>query len=524
MSVEDSGAKKDGSGAGAGPFAPGNLVVYKSAPARVLTAGQKIEIETAEGSRVSVRGKDILLLHPGPVSSLRFDLPPAGEVREAWEMLQGQRTTAAEFAELLFGTSGPGECWAVYSLALDGLYARGTPGDFILLSREEHQAVADARDEAEREARERSLLLDRLRTGKTLPQDRKPLREVEDVAFGRSGTSRILRDLKIPNLPEKAHALLLKLGVWDESVNPHPARLGLSLEGAFPALEDYPDGERLDLTGLPAFAVDDEGSEDPDDAISVDGDTLWVHIADPAQAVRPGTEADLFARERGANLYLPEGKVPMLPPETTERFGLGLGDTSPALSFAVKLAPDGSLAEHRILLTRVRVTRLSFREAQERLDQGPLRDIHAVTSRYNAFRRKNGAVSLRLPEVKIRAASGEVTIRPLPPTDAQTMVTDAMLMAGEAAARYAIEKGLPLPYASQEPPDSPCDPRTLSEMWACRRQMRAGSVSSFPAPTRAWACRSTPGSPVPCGATWTWWPTSRSGPTSWGCPSFPPRR
>jgi exoribonuclease-2 len=355
-------------GAAGRVFSPGNLVVYKSSPARVVSAGAKIEIEPAGGPRISVRAKDIIFLHPGPVSSANMEALPEGELREAWEILQGQRTTIDQFAELLYGRNGPAESWAVYTLLLDGLYVRGTPDEVYVLSREEHKAEAEARAAKNREAGERRLLLERVKAGKVLPEDGKTLREVEDVALGRSASSRILKDLGIPGAPENAHSLLLKLGVWDEFVNPHPRRLGFSLESDFPALETFPDAERLDLTGLESFAVDDEGSEDPDDAVSIDGDTLWIHVSDPAGAVRPGTGTDIFARERGANLYLPEKKVPMLPPEATALFGLGLQETSPALSFAVKLADDGSLAEAEIRLTRVRVTRLTYEEAQRRLD------------------------------------------------------------------------------------------------------------------------------------------------------------
>ena len=70
---------------------------------------------------------------------------------------------------------------------------------------------------------------------------------------------------------------------------------------------------RRDLTHLPAFAIDDEENQDPDDAVSLDGERLWVHVADVAALVAPDSEADLEARGRGANLYLPERIVNMLP-------------------------------------------------------------------------------------------------------------------------------------------------------------------------------------------------------------------
>ena len=65
----------------------------------------------------------------------------------------------------------------------------------------------------------------------------------------------------------------------------------------------------MDLTHLPAFAIDDEGSQDPDDAVFAEkvegGFRLFVHVADVAALVPPKSPLDEEALRRGANLYLP---------------------------------------------------------------------------------------------------------------------------------------------------------------------------------------------------------------------------
>ena len=93
----------------------------------------------------------------------------------------------------------------------------------------------------------------------------------------------------------------------------------------------------MDLTHLPAFAIDNAWTTDPDDALSLEGpNRLWVHVADVAALVLPDSPADLEARNRAASLYLPEMTVPMLPAEASERLALGIGDVSPALSFGTE--------------------------------------------------------------------------------------------------------------------------------------------------------------------------------------------
>jgi exoribonuclease-2 len=463
-------------------FKAGNLVLYKTYPARVLEAGIKIEIELPDKKILQVRNKDITLLHPGPINSLDLPEEPPKDLREACEILAGETSTLPALAELLYGSFSPAGAWTVYKLIAEGLHLRGTPDAVYVLTGEEYAAEAALRDGKAREKEERTAFIERLRRGEVAEEDRKLLRDLEIYAYGESAGSRILKELGAPAGMEGAHALLIKLGVWDHTINPYIRRFGFKADAPFPPLEAPSGEDRLDLTRLEAFAVDDEGNTDPDDAVCLDGDRLWVHVADVAAAVRPDSEADIHARAQGANLYLPEIKVPMLPPETTDRFGLGIEEVSPALSFGIRLNDDGSLRDYEVKLTLIRVTRLSYALAQEGLKEPPFRDIYAFTSRYNAYRQKNGALSLRLPDVKIRVTSGRVSIRPLPETDSQTMVTDAMLMAGEAAARFALSRELPMPYTSQEAPDGTCATGDLAAMYACRRQMRPSSVRSSPSP------------------------------------------
>ena len=147
--------------------------------------------------------------------------------------------------------------------------------------------------------------------------------------MGRRTSSRALRELGRTQSPERAHALLCELGHWNAAVNPYPQRLEVDTRAPQAALPDLSEETRRDLTHLGAFAIDDEGSKDPDDALSWHDNRLWVHVADVAALVPPDSDADLEARARGCNLYLPEDTVPMLPPEATHALGLGLQAVSP---------------------------------------------------------------------------------------------------------------------------------------------------------------------------------------------------
>ena len=201
-----------------------------------------------------------------------------------------------------------------------------------------------------------------------------------------------------------------------------------------------------------------------DDAIGLEGNRLWVHIADVAALVSPGSPADIEAMARGSNIYLPS--------TATVNLGLGLAEISPALSFGIDLGPDGTTTGFEITPSWVRVTRLTYEEAEERLDTSPLRELYQLAQSYEARRLENGAIQIDLPEVKVSVEDGCVSIRPLPALRSRDLVREAMLMTGEAVGRFALENDIPLPYTGQDRPVDDIPPATnLSETYAIRRLM-----------------------------------------------------
>jgi len=458
-----------------------SLVVYKGGPARVTAIGDKLEIELEDGRALRVRPKDVVVLHPGPVTGLRELGAPAGEVEAACELLEGGQTTLPELAELIYGGYTPATAWAAWRLVDEGLYFRGAPDAIEARPLAEVARERAARDAKQAERESWTGFLHRARAGRCAPEDDPYLREIEEVAWGQREQSRVMQALDCDQSPQSAHALLLRLGRWDGTVNPWPRRLGAALVAPVAALPGLPDESRLDLTGLPAYAIDDEGNLDPDDAIGLDGDRLWVHVADVAALVAPDSLADMEARARGATLYLPEIVSPMLPDEATARLGLGMAEVSPALSFGLHLDGDGAVTDVEIAPSWVRVERLSYEEVDARLDARPFRDLHELAQRHQARRRANGAVFIDLPEVKMRVTAGRVEIRPLPRSRSRLLVSEAMVMAGEAAARFALKRGLPFPFTTQDPANAADRaPAGLAGMYALRRALRPRQYSGQP--------------------------------------------
>ncbi|QQO10802.1 ribonuclease catalytic domain-containing protein [Breznakiella homolactica] len=461
-----------------------SLAVYKNRPAVVLGGGDKIEILLPGGEKLKVRPKDIEIIHPGPAGSpdsYTGELPP-GDIRGAWELLEGTEVPLAELADLVYGEFTPQSAWAAYSLLSEGLYFTGSPGAIRPRPAEAVAADEAKRAEKEREAGEREAFLARLKESKLiLPDDRRFLQDAEALAYGKSDKSRTLRELGLAETPQEAHRLLLDSGAWTPFINPHPFRFGVSPGSAREPLADTPGEDRKDLTHLKAYAIDNEWSTDPDDAVSIEGNVLYVHVADPGSVILPESPADIEARGRGATLYLPEGTARMVAEEALPRFALGLTEVSPALTFKISLDSGGSVAEIEIFRSSVSVTRMTYAEADAAADNPDLTALTALAEANIRRRMAAGAVAIDFPEVHITVSGEHVTIEPIRQYRSADTVRECMLLAGEAAARWAVQNRVPFPYVIQETGELPAKPLAgPAGSYQLRRCMRARSLSVKP--------------------------------------------
>jgi len=469
----------------------GALLLYKSQPAKLVRLGDKIEIDLlSQPQSKRVRPKDISCLHPGPFTELKLLTPNPDDLEEARSLLSGEETTLEEIAELVFNQTTASAIWSAWQIVTGGVHFHGSPHRIKARSDEEYNQEKERR--AAKKARHESwqAFVERVEKKAVIDSDRAFLTEIENLALERGTESRLLQHLGRQQSRENAHALLLELDFWKASFNPYPQRLELSADEFSVQQSQEPqalaDEKRLDLTELTAFAIDDDDSNDPDDAISFDGRRLWIHIADVASVISVDSPVDEIARERAATLYLPEITQTMLPRSLTDKLGIGLQEISPALSFALEVDENGTILDLEIIPSRIRVTRLSYNEAEKLLtDNHELAKILSITKAHREQRLKTGAIEIDLPECKIKAAGDRITITPLPNLKSRNLVSEAMLMAGAACAQYAKKHELPMPHAGQVPPNEmpeTYDLPTLVAMFAKRRSMRPGRLSCSPQP------------------------------------------
>ena len=105
---------------------------------------------------------------------------------------------------------------------------------------------------------------------------------------------------------------------------------------------------QLPVAQVQAFSIDDAGTTEIDDALSVTeleggGHRVGIHIAAPGLAIAKDDPLDQVARSRMSTVYFPGDKITMLPDSVIEQFSLDEGAPRPALSLYVDVDADGQV-------------------------------------------------------------------------------------------------------------------------------------------------------------------------------------
>ena len=299
---------------------------------------------------------------------------------------------------------------------------------------------------------------------------------------------------KVNRLPEDADDFLLANGI-------HAGFTDEALQYTQNLTPYAPSPEREDLTHLEIASIDDEWTREIDDALSLetlpDGSyQVGIHLANPSYFVHKDDLLDQIAAERPLSLYLPTTVVTMFPEHLgCDLASLNAGIIRPAMSFLVKMNPDGEILDWRFCPSRICVThRLTYIEADRILQEGSendslttaLRGLNRLAMAFQRIRNEAGAVSLNRPELKIRVRNDIITAeREDQETPSHNLVREFMVMANYLAAKYALRNDLPIIYRCQEAPLDDVhsvihyDPIEFDQQV---RKMKRTRLSTYPAP------------------------------------------
>ncbi len=481
-------------------MATNKIVLYKTRPAIIVssTAG-KFEIETENGIK-KVREKDFILLTENNTETLKNILSakcPEADFSDIREFFEEGTAQFHELIELAWEDLKPHEFWSAWRcVCASPLFVAESPDLPIKIrSEEEVNEILKKQEEKESAEKERDEFIEAFcKCVKQNSEDKFNLKkyshflqELEAYALEKTNKSKVLKDAHLKENIETAHRALIKTGFWNLEKNPYPTRAGIPLSSSKMKLpEPNFDFDFLDLTHITSYAIDSAESTDPDDAICFDGEHLWIHVANPGDTITPDSKADLDARSRGSTLYIPEGISRMLGEEAVANFALGLTPTSHALSFKLKLDEQAQILSVDVLRTLVKVKCITYIDADKEKEEPGLKALFEIADKNRKKREDAGAVEIKMPEVKISVKTEDdkqiVSIDEFEKTESFLMVKEMMLLAGEAAARFAFKNNIPFQFISQEAPEIPKKlPQGLAGEYRKRKAMRPRSVGTIPA-------------------------------------------
>jgi ribonuclease R len=234
------------------------------------------------------------------------------------------------------------------------------------------------------------------------------------------------------------------------------------------AADRVPEVPRLDLRDLPTFTIDPPTARDFDDAISAelldDGAVrVWVHIADVAAHVRPGSHVDREAFKRATSVYVPALVEPMLP-EALSNQACSLVPYQDRLAVTVELDLAGAKvrrsAFHRSIIRSDK--RLAYPEvdaifagearAEEPWAQ-PLAAARRAAAALADARRGALAVETSEPEFDFSREGHVTALSPSEQTESHRLIEYLMIAANEAVAGLLESRKLPALYRVHERPE-----------------------------------------------------------------------
>ncbi len=312
--------------------------------------------------------------------------------------------------------------------------------------------------------------------------------------------------IEIPGTKEEqAFELLKKLGVFNTNTNLSLIRNHIRTEFPKAVLEaansislpdEFSDASiRKDLRSVYTVTIDDESTEDMDDAISIEktatGYTLGVHISDVASLISEDSPLDNEASLRTTSLYFPTGPIPMLPPDLAHQVcSLRADRDRPCMSCLFTLDEMFNVVSTEVTPSIIKVDRkCSYDEVDLLLENGDefFNMIYQATATAEMKRFEEGGFKIHKKEMYVVInEDGSLGLKEFDEDDtARNMVGETAIMANYAMATFAKNHALPVLYRNQPAPDEDqlegaLPPEGLARDYAERCKLKPSSISFIP--------------------------------------------
>tara|TARA_B100000700_G_C15020945_1_gene845698 strand:- start:774 stop:2045 length:1272 start_codon:yes stop_codon:yes gene_type:complete len=253
----------------------------------------------------------------------------------------------------------------------------------------------------------------------------------------------------------------------ENEVNKEIKRILNDFEKDFDKTSNY-----TDLTYLKTYCIDDFGTFEVDDAISLEkinnSFRIWIHIASPSDLLKLGSLLDQEASDQGRTLYFLETVKPMLPKILVDRcFSLRSRFKSKALSVSATLNNDGSLKAFEVTRSIIKPDYcINYEDADELIELNhpneDLTKIHELMNLRREWRKSEGAIILDETIGKFYLRNNIVDIKYVYPTNSRRLISECMILMGNIVAKYALNNKISVPYRSMSSSNTYYDTKKYS--------------------------------------------------------------
>ena len=313
------------------------------------------------GKKIKLKAKEVWLRFEKPEAQAVMDealvLSKDIDLQLLWDCAPEEEFGLVDVSLEYFGSQATIAQQAALAIALQGapvFFRRKGRGRFQRAPLEQLQAGLAALERKQKELEQQSVWQQELIAGK-FPETLKS--SAQQLLFSPDKNTSTYKALiaACTQTGESPAQLMIRCGAIDSPLAYHQ---GLFLKAHFPNGAAHHANIGIDQTAydaaiaeLPladvqAFSIDDSGTTEIDDALSVTelpegGHLVGIHIAAPGLAIAKDDPLDQVARNRMSTVYFPGDKITMLPDSVIEQFSLDEGAPRPALSIYVDVDAVG---------------------------------------------------------------------------------------------------------------------------------------------------------------------------------------
>jgi ribonuclease R len=284
-----------------------------------------------------------------------------------------------------------------------------------------------------------------------------------------------LKVLRLLGRPDVARDVLEALMIHRGLERRFPPGVEKAAQQAVENVSDEP--SRKDLRKLATFTIDPATARDFDDAISAEkigsgAWRIWVHIADVAAYVKPGSAVDREAFQRSTSTYVPGLVEPMLP-ELLSNGVCSLVPDQDRNAVTVEFELHGAEVRKPVFYrSKIRSDRrYTYEEVDELFERGKklkpgLAAARAAAAELQAARMRQGALEVDSsePEFAFHDAGHVESMSRSVQTESHQLIEHLMIAANEQVAKLLSDRKLAALFRIHERPDTDRVERLLTQL------------------------------------------------------------